>query len=728
VSRLTTPQLIAAYQTPANRFTGVPSLNLKSLAWDATCIHGVSTMNGILDPHRNTTVFAHAIAQGATWDPALVARASLATQLELRAINVENYAATNRWMGTSCDGGALANTAHDARWGRIAETFGEDPFLAARTAVAMTAAVQGLSADGRWLAVSSVTRHWLGFHYANDLPNGGEETISLRDFEDQQAPVYFAASVEARAEGLMCAMSSFSVEGGPMTPSCLHPFLWGKLRGEWGWQGLVQTDCCDSLQAAVKDHHYNNFTYEDVAVAALRAGVQLSYSYGNWLDVALNASLNDGRVTRADLAAAVGRSFATRFKTGEFDATNPQNPIPFSSFNVSVRDSPAHRELARELVGASLVLLENANGALPLRAGPPGAPLRVLVAGPFSDCSSPWGGYGIRERNAPGGCSYHHSYSGGSSYVATVLSALQAEPGLAVAFSPGTYLTATINATAIADAAAAAAAADVVVLSVGLSTLVEAEGLDRVGSLGLPQPQQALLEAVAAAAGPARVVLLIHSAGGVDVDPALFGAALQVWYGGQETGRGVADVLLGRVNPSARLPLTVFRSEYLATQAPMADFNMVNKATGVGRTYRYVGAAAGAPYVRWWFGRGLSYTRFTYGGLQVAPASGNASVGVAVGVENTGSAAGAEVVQVYLSTPPVAGLTTPLWSLVAFNKTSALQPGAGALLVGFSLDRAALTTVFANGTRGVVPGAYTIYVGGSSPAEGAALQRTFNFS
>ncbi len=313
--------------------------------------------------------------------------------------------------------------------------------------------------------------------------------------------------------------------------------------------------------------------------------------------------------------------------------------------------------------------------------------------------------------------------------MSTVLSALRAEPGLAVAFSPGTYLTSLINSTAIADAAAAAAGADVVVLSVGLSTLVEAEGLDRAGSLGLPPPQQALLEAVSAAAGPSKVVLLIHAAGGVDVDPSLFGAALQVWYGGQETGRGVADVLMGRVNPSARLPLTVFRSGYLATQPPISDFNMVGRVVaGVGRTHRYVDAGAGAPFVRWWFGRGLSYTRFAYSGLRVERAPDNASISVAVSVANAGSAAGAEVVQVYVAAPRVEGLDAPFRSLAAFNKTALLAPGAPPVALLFVLARPQLTTVFANGTRGVVPGVFTVWVGGASPAEGASLSAQFAFS
>jgi len=244
LQRMSLEDKITAFQQPANRFVGIPALNVKSFAWDATCIHGLSTFNGILDPHRVSTVFAHAIAQAATWDLDLISRVSTATQKELRSINVENYAATggDKWMGTSCDGGALANTVHDPRYGRASETFGEDPYLASEMAISMTRALQNSSSDGRWVAISTVIRHFLGFHYANDLSSGGEESVTSHFFEDQQAIPYRRALVEGGAEGLMCAMSSFSIDGGPQIPSCLHPYLWEKLRVDWGYTGFVQTD------------------------------------------------------------------------------------------------------------------------------------------------------------------------------------------------------------------------------------------------------------------------------------------------------------------------------------------------------------------------------------------------------------------------------------------------------------------------------------------------------
>ncbi len=148
------------------------------------------------------SVWPHAIAQAASWDVGLVERLSAATLYEARALNQALYRSSSGelWAGTSCDGGPLANTAHDGRWGRISECYGEDPTLAAAIGSCATRALQNRS--GGFLGTSQVTRHWLGYHMASpDLPHGGEEQISLHAFADQQAPVYRSFQVDAESEG-----------------------------------------------------------------------------------------------------------------------------------------------------------------------------------------------------------------------------------------------------------------------------------------------------------------------------------------------------------------------------------------------------------------------------------------------------------------------------------------------------------------------------------------------
>ena len=748
VSRLSPRQKLDQLQIPVGRVAFDAALNLKGWVFDVTCIHGAGGMPGALKPHWNTTAYPHAIALGATFDVALVRRVAAASRAELRAMNVLNYnlSGGTSWQATSCDGGPLSNTAVDPRYGRISETYGEDPLLTSTLASAVVDELQLATPDGRFLATIQVVRHLLGYHYANDLPRGGEETVSALFFEDQQAPAY--SGPLARAEGVMCAMSAFSIAGSTMTPSCVHPVLWQQLRSRWNSSSFVMTDCCDSISAMVDQHHFFA-SDEDAVVASLSAGVVASYSYGSRVDAAVNKSLADGRLTQATLDAAVSRTLLARFKVGEFDTINPANPYPFSSWPANgVIEAPAHRALAREAAARSLVVLENRGGLLPLAPGlrrgrwrrSGGGPLRIAVVGPFSHCTDPWGGYGITERDPPD-CSYLHSYVGSTSSVITVWDAIAAEAaasgGSIVAnFSVGSFVTSSGPPNATAAAAALAAASDVVLLSVALGTQFEAEGNDRA-SLSLPAPQQALLEAVSAAAGPARVVLLVHSAGGVDFDPSLIESAMQVWYAGEEAGNGIADVLFGRVAPSGRLPVTIYKDEYLSKVPPLANFDLAgNSSNGfadpsVGRTHRYLNSSAAQSLVRYNFGFGLSWSRFVYSGLTLAASPDGATVNVSAVVTNAGGSGGGEgfaareVVQVYMAPPRVEGQPTPAWNLVAFDVTADLAPQSSTT-VSFSMPRSAFSVALADGSRRVTGGQYTIFVSGHTPGDAEGTARASN--
>jgi beta-glucosidase-like glycosyl hydrolase len=746
LARLDLPSRIGQFSAPVQRFAFVPSLNVKHFVWDATCIHGIAATS--FSDTLNVSVFPHALAQAASWDVGLAARVGAATATEARILTHVRYNASGgtSWEGTSCDGGPLANTQHDPRWGRVAETYGEDPVLAGGMGVAAMRALQNRSADGRWMAVSQATRHWLGYHAANDLPGGGNEYIDFHAFADQQAPVYRALQVDGSAEGLMCAMSAFAIGAradwgtplAPLVPSCVHPYLWATLRDEWGWGGFVQSDCCDSLNQAVSAHHY----FPDIATAvrsAIEAGLQASYGPDTNIDTAVAAMVANGTLDEGLLNARIARTLATRFALGEFDiGANPDYPAAYAApGDPSVVDGPAHRALAREAAAAGLVLLHNDARLLPLTpatALPPGATLAVI--GPLADCTS------RGDADSPLACSYGHSYAGYSSAVSTPLSALRevgAAGGFRVTYAQGSNILTPLGpgSTGIDAAVAAAAGANVTVLVVGLTSLVERESFDRA-NLTLPSAQQALVDAVTAAAPPGRVVLVVIGAGGVDTSYAAAGAALVGAYPGEETGHGLTDVLTGAVNPSGRLPLTIYKQAYLDHVEPVAVFTMVC-ASGAGRTYRYLNetATGGAPgsLVHYWFGHGLSYSTFAYSGLSanlVAPlpppgAPGDTPlVTVTVSVANSGTGAGAEVVQVYVTVPrgpAVANATrdapVPTYSLAAFTKTAPLAPGAPPTQLTFSLPVRAFQTTTSSGTRVVTGGEYVVSVGGHMPGDTA---------
>ena len=296
---------------------------------------------------------------------------------------------------------------------------------------------------------------------------------------------------------------------------------------------------------------------------------------------------------------------------------------------------------------------------------------------------------------------------------------------------------------ALAAAAAAAARADVVVVALGLGSRVEAEGLNRE-RMTLPPVQQELLRRVSAAARarapPGRVVGVVVSAGGVDWDESLVDAALWAPYGGMQAGPGLADALFGAANPSARLPVTVYRDAWAAAMdcpAPASgaarhatcptSLRNLNLEAGVGRTYRYLSPANAHTYVRHAFGFGLSYAAFRYAALtaSVSGAGVNATLRAAVTITNTGGVAGRDVAQLYATYTGAnapAGLVMPLVNLVAFAATDVLAPGA-AQTVAFDVDVGdRLATALDDGSREVLGGTYALSAGGHQPgdAEGTA--------
>ena len=362
----------------------------------------------------------------------------------------------------------------------------------------------------------------------------------------------------------------------------------------------------------------------------------------------------------------------------------------------------------------------------------------LAVIGPFANCTVIDGGYGSPENDSPLACSYLHSYSGYASAVSTIANQAVAEAaaaGFSVVYAQGSNIVSPLNGSAgIAEAVAAAKAADVVLLVVGLSSIIEAEGNDRA-NITLPPAQQALVDAVAAVTPSARLVLVLVSAGTVDTSYSSAGAAVQYMYPGEEAGTGLFDVLSGRISPSGRLPLTVYRHAYLDVIEPLNMFALVTKQ-GTGRTYRYVDdSARPGALVAFFFGHGLSYASFTYSALSLTPAAPAPGPGapadaplvtLSVSVQNSGAVAASEVLQVYVTVPrdaaanaSVGGAPIPLIGLQWFTKLVLLAPGAAPTVVTATLPVNAFRTTTASGDRVVTGGVYTVYVSGHMPGDPA---------
>eukprot|EP01043_Picozoa_sp_COSAG02_P000932 COSAG02_NODE_19_length_53976_cov_37.338512_14_plen_745_part_00 len=521
---------------------GVPRLNVKSFRWDATDIEGVDDQVFKF----NNTCFPHAIGIGATFDRDMIREISQVTAIEARVLEQKYWTLHNgAYIGaTNFDGGPLANVAYDPRVGRTSEMYGECPYHTGQVGKIATLALQNktrVAGNGDYfLQTSQVTRHFITDHGSSPDNGAGDYHGSLASLEDEFLPPFKAFQVDGDAEGIMFSISALNGMA-----DTANDYLYDKLVKDWGTKCIRQTDCCGTFRNAVSTHKNFNST-EDAVAAAINAGIQLDYGDNVFNDI--QNAIAAGKMTQKALDDAVTRAFLTRFRLGEFD--DARNPF-FGKYPIDLLDSSQHKQVARKAVAASAVLLQNIDDALPLAT----AGLKtVAVIGPWSDCKERGGGYG-------GSMGYLNNYKGQPSYINTVLDAVTEEGqacGFHVIYAQGSEQVGTqANASMIAEATAAVKTADVVILSLGLGNDIEGEGRDR-SDLHFPKPQIALLAAVKQAikerntetGANTKLVLAIMSAGGVDADFTGIDAVIQLWYGGQETGHGLTDVIWGHVNPS----------------------------------------------------------------------------------------------------------------------------------------------------------------------------------
>jgi beta-glucosidase-like glycosyl hydrolase len=523
-------------------------------------------------------------------------------------------------------------------------------------------------------------------------------------------------------------------------PMCLHPDLMERLlRGQLGWRGYVITDE-GSITFAGPGYHGYTATVRDAACLALNAGSDLAL--GGEFGPHLADCLAAGNVTASRIAQASTRTLSAHMALGWFDtlaarARGEPDPVPYNAVTVEGNVStPAHRALARTAAAEGLVLLKNGRGGSVLPLSP--SKLRKLaLVGPTATftgtaTSSYLGNYAPCN-DGPGGA----VPADPRCHVVDLREALGAAAGahgFTLAYAPGVPVNA-VNTSGIAGAVAAAAGADAIVLALGLDTCQETvcsegeandrgRGADSVApGLDFPGSQLDLLRALVAAYPTTPRVLVVLSGGPVSspwgFSDAASDAVLQAWYPGFEGGAAIADALLGAASPGGRLPVTIVADQ--SQLPPPTDFVL---STPPGRTHRYY---TGAPLYP--FGFGLSYANFSYGGLAVTPAAlgpGDAGFTVTATVTYTGPAAAGsgfslpadEVVQLYGSFGGP-GASVPRQQLLGFTRLHGLAPGS-ATPVNITVPRDALALVDVDGaTLRVLPGDWTLWLGGGPPAAGA---------
>jgi beta-glucosidase len=616
--------------------------------------------------HGYRTIFPVPLAMASSWDPAVLEKAG-------RVAAVEATASGLHWTFTP-----MVDIARDPRWGRIVEGAGEDPFLGSAVAVAQVRGLQGddLTAHDSILATA---KHFAAYGAAVGGRDYASADISERTLHEIYLPPFYAA---ARA-GAGSFMTSFNdVGGAPVTAN--KALVRGILRDQWGYQGLVISDwmAVDELR-----NHGVAETGGDAAALALSASIDMDMA-SNLFPTQLAEKVKSDPSLLPYVDEAVRRVLMTKAKLGLFD-----NPYKRSDVRREARSmlTAKHRAAAREAALRSIVLLKNEGNLLPLSS----AVRRIAVVGALADdANSHLGSWRAR---------------GEVEQVRPFLPALRAAlPGAQITYEAGASPKSD-DASGIARAVEAARASDLVLLVVGEDFDLSGEARSR-SDLALPGAQQALADALLDTGKPVIVLLMNGRPLAIPELAERAPAILETWFLGVEAGPAIVDVLLGRVSPGGKLPVTFPRStgsapfyySHLPSGRP-ADPDLTKD------TARYRDLAITPLFP---FGHGLSYTRFDYSDLRIegeqVPADGRVTLSIIV--RNTGSVRGDEVVQLYVR-DPVASISRPVQELRGFRRI-ALDPGE-AKRVRFTLTPAQLALWDAGQWR-VEPGRIDVMLGSSS--------------
>ena len=622
------------------------------------------------------TNFPQAIALASTWDPELLRRVNTLIAREVRARGVQLVLSP------------VVDVARDPRWGRIEETFGEDPYLVAELGVA---AVQGLQGDGPLLGpgrVWATLKHMTG----HGQPEGGNNVSPAPTPERMLREVFFPPFEEiVRRTGIAAVMPSYNeIDGVPS-----HANRWlirDVLRGEWGFKGLVASDYF-AIEQLVDIHH----VAPDVPGAALRAlaaGVDLDLPDGLSYRTLVQA-VREGKASEARIDESVRRMLDLKFRSGLFE-----QPFADAARAEAVTGNAEARALALEAARRSIVLLKN-DGLLPLTLG---AHRTIAVIGPNAAVAR-LGGYSGEPRQKVS------LLEGIRSLVGNRAQVLHA-PGVAITVDDDWWADKVEladparNRTQIAEAVQVARRADVIVLAIGDTEQTSREGWadnhlgDRT-SLDLVGEQRELAAALFELGKPVVVVLINGRPLSVVEVSERANALIEAWYLGQEGGTALAEVLFGSVNPGGKLPVTIPRS---VGQLPV----FYNYKPSARRGYLFDTAAPLYP-----FGYGLSYTRFEVGEPQLSASriAPDGRVTVSVTVRNVGARRGDETVQLYVR-DKVSSVTRPVKELKGFERVM-LEPEE-IRTVSFTLDERAFRLWDAQLRRVVEPGEFEIMVGPNS--------------
>jgi beta-glucosidase-like glycosyl hydrolase len=622
---------------------------------------------------RDATSFPQAIALASSWDPELLTRVFTIAGREIRARGVQMVLAP------------VVDVARDPRWGRIEETYGEDPYLVSQLGIA---AVRGFQGDSLPLApgkVFATLKHMTGHGQPESGTNVGPASISERTLREVFFPPFAAA---IRSTHVLNVMASYNeIDGIPSHAN--HWLLHDILRGEMAFTGAVVSDY-EGVEQLQRLHHVEPDLLH-AAVRALHAGVDFDLPDGEAY-AKLPDALAAGLVTQGEIDTAVRRMLRMKFLAGLFE-----NPYADARYAQDITNNAEARTLAEQAARETTVLLKN-DGTLPLRA----SGLKTLaVIGPNA-ATADLGGYS----NVPA-----HTVSvldGIKAKVGNHVHVVSAE-GVRITEKGNWYSDEVVlakrddNLARIKDAVSVAQDADEIVLVIGGSSATSREGWDKThlgdrADIGLIAQQDELARALFDLRKPVVVLLINGAPLAIPAIAERANALVEGWYPGQEGGTALADILFGDANPGGKLPVTIPRS---SGQLPL----FYNQKPSAHRGYLFDSKDPLFP-----FGFGLSYTTFEISAphLSAARIKADQPVTVSVDVRNTGKVAGDEVVQLYLH-DVVSSVTRPVKELKGFRRVT-LAPGQSTT-VQFTLDTDAFALWDEHMKHVVEPGEFEIMVG-----------------
>ncbi len=658
----------------------VERLGVKKYNWWSEALHGIAR-NG------SATVFPQPIGMASSFDREKIETVFSAASDEARVKNreaalsgdVRQYQGLTFWTPN-------INIFRDPRWGRGMETYGEDPYLTGELGMAVVRGLQG-PADADVLKTHACAKHYAVHSGLESNRHRFDAQVSERDLRETYLPAFKDLVTKAGVKEVMTAYNR--VRGVPCAAS--EYLVQDILRGEWGYKGLVVSDCWALSDFYEKGRHGYTSTQAEAAAVAVKNGLDVECGMSF---TALQEAIENGLLAEEDLDKTLLRVLTERFRLGEMDGESP-----WDNLDHAIVEGPEHRALSLDMAHESMVLLRN-NGILPLEAGQ-----KIALVGPNADDKEMlWGNYNpvpkstvtlldaMKERvpdlQYVRGCGimdaqYTPAPSGRFAGVSKMsrqeleaiakqyaiglddlMNYVRREQAMQDSFQPALDENAVLK---------QLEGFDIVVFAGGISPRFEGEempvqlpgfsGGDRT-DIELPDVQRRLIKALHEAGKKVVLVNFSGCAMGMVPETESCDAILQAWYPGQEGGTAVADVLFGEVNPSGKLPVTFYKN---VSQLPeVEDYNME------GHTYRYF---RGEPLFP--FGFGLSYTSFEYGDAKVKGKT------LEIPVTNTGSVEGTEVVQLYVRRPDDA--EGPVKTLRGFQRVTI--PAGQTVTVSLPLDK-----------------------------------------